>query len=497
MSDNKSSYGNIFKTTFLFGFVQVARLLVTVVKNKVAAILLGPSGLGTISIYNNAINLIKSGAGLGICQSAVKDVSEANNQQDRARFSYVISVTNKIVIFTSFFGLLITVALSPFLSKWGFGDHVHIIPFICLSVAVAFDIYTDNALAILKGMRHLRSLAKSTLIGAIAALITGVPLFYVWGVKGIVPSIIISALSSALVAFYYVKRVDYDKVSVGWKETFQSGGSMIKMGVSLMMSNFLSFVFSMLVVGFIQKISGLDEVGYYSAGSVLVISYFSMITTALNTDYYPRIAAISTDDVKIQEEVTKQSYVGLLLMYPIITIFVLCVHIIIDILYTDDFHQITNFTDVAVIGTLLSVVSNCLGYVLIAKQESKIYLGLSVVFNLIYIPMHLILYRYLGLLGLGLAYTLGILLQLLAYWFICYKKYRLNIPRNLLLEIILIVFCVFICVWIRSLQAFWLKCSLGATVAAISVCYTILRMKKNMNIDIKQILYKRLKYDKK
>ena len=56
MSESKtSSYGNIFNTTFLFGFVQVARLLVTVVKNRVAAILLGPSGLGIISIYNNAI----------------------------------------------------------------------------------------------------------------------------------------------------------------------------------------------------------------------------------------------------------------------------------------------------------------------------------------------------------------------------------------------------------------------------------------------------------
>ena len=38
-------YKNIFKSTFLFGFVQVFNIAVKVVLNKIAAILLGPSGV--------------------------------------------------------------------------------------------------------------------------------------------------------------------------------------------------------------------------------------------------------------------------------------------------------------------------------------------------------------------------------------------------------------------------------------------------------------------
>ena len=79
MAGYNSSYGNIFKTTFLFGFVQVFNIIVKVILNKFAALFLGAEGLGIIGIYNNVIRMIVTGAGLGINQSAVRDISEANS----------------------------------------------------------------------------------------------------------------------------------------------------------------------------------------------------------------------------------------------------------------------------------------------------------------------------------------------------------------------------------------------------------------------------------
>ena len=37
----EESYKNIFKTTFLFGFVQVFNILIKVITNKIVAVLLG------------------------------------------------------------------------------------------------------------------------------------------------------------------------------------------------------------------------------------------------------------------------------------------------------------------------------------------------------------------------------------------------------------------------------------------------------------------------
>ena len=99
MEENKqtgTSYGNIFKSTFLFSFVQVIRILVGVVKNKVVAILLGAEGMGIMSIFQNAMNFIKTGAGLGISQSAVKDISEANATDDNDKISKLNLITLNI-----------------------------------------------------------------------------------------------------------------------------------------------------------------------------------------------------------------------------------------------------------------------------------------------------------------------------------------------------------------------------------------------------------------
>lgn len=485
---NIKEYKGIFKSTFLFGFVQVARMLVGIIKNKFVAILLGPEGLGIISIYNNIINFLKTGAGLGVSQSAVKDVSEANALKDRSRFSHIINVTNKVVIFTSLLGLVLTIVLSPLLSQWGFHDNAHIWAFVFLSVAVAFDIYTENKLAILKGMRQLKSLAKASLIGTVVALVTGVPLFYIWGTRGIIPSIIISALSAMLVALYFISKIDYEKQSVSAKVALKEGAPMVKMGISLMASNFLSFFFNIVIVSYIQKTNGLADVGYYNAGMVLVVTYFSMVTTALNTDYYPRIASKSNDNQQLEEEVFRQSGVGLLLMFPLVILFVLFSPFIIQLLYSKDFSAVSNYTDIAIIGIVVSVVSNCFGYLFIVKRESKLYLWTSVFFNTFFIPVFIVLYKFFGLTGLGVAYALDVLSQLLLYVFLAKRKYNISPRVKTVVELVFIIALILVSSSVRKIPVLWLRYSIFILLIVLSIGFSLRDMKKTMGIDAKTVV---------
>lgn len=486
----ETSYKNIFKTTFLFGFVQVARLLVSVIKNKVIAILLGPQGIGILSVYNSAIELIKTGAGLGISQSAVKDVAEANALDDRARFSKTITVTNKAVLYTSFLGLIITIVFSPILSMWGFGDYDHIWSFIFISTAVFFDIFANNQMAILKGMRRLRVLARVSLLGSIVAVILGLPTVYLWGEKGIVSSIILSSLSMALYSAYFVRKIDYDHISMRFKEFFKNAASMLKMGISLMMSNFVAFFSNLLIIGYIQKNGGLADVGYYNAGSVLVVSYLSMVTTALNTDYYPRIASKNADNLAIGEEVYRQSLVGLLLVQPLVVLFVLFAPLAIRILYTPEFITVLKYTDIAIIGTLISVVSNCLGYILIAKQEAKLYLIISIVFALATVPLYIFLYHYWGIFGLGIAYTINVLSQLIVYAYYCWRKYSIVLKKGIILDLVFIVSQVALSVYVRSFDSIYIQI-IGCLVLLLGTLLFIhYNLKKNMNTTIIELLKK-------
>ena len=101
MQSNESSYRSIFKSTFLFGFVQVFNIVMKAAINKAVAILLGTEGMGVISLYNSAVNMLRTVAGLGIPQSAVRDVAEANATYEIEKLNRIITVTKKIVWFTA------------------------------------------------------------------------------------------------------------------------------------------------------------------------------------------------------------------------------------------------------------------------------------------------------------------------------------------------------------------------------------------------------------
>ena len=493
MTNKQEGYSGIFKSTFLFGFVQVVRLLVSLIRNKIVALLLGPNGMGMIGIYNNSINMIKTGAGLGISQSAVKDVSEANATGFTKEFSRTITLTHRLVLYTSLFGLLVTIILSPLLSKVSFNDYKYTIPFVVLSLAVAFDILVDNQLAILKGMRKLRFLAYASMLGSLVALITGVPLFYIFRENGIVPSIIISAIATAAVSTYYVRKIDYHRVSLTFKEVVIEGLPMIKMGSSMMIANFLSFFFNMVVFAIIQKLGGLLDVGLYNAGSVLVVSYFSMVTSALNTDYYPRIAAINKDNILLKQESEKQSRAGLILIFPLVILFVFLAPFAIDLLYSNEFVGALKYTDWAILGIVISVVSNCLGYILIVKQEAKMYFVIAVLFNTLSIPLFWWLYICKGLSGLGIAYTLNVLAQLITYLIICKRKYNIVIGWRVAIELITICSMIIVTSYIRDFDNAVNRYLFGAVMVLLSITYSLIILKNDMGIDALLSIKKRIK----
>ena len=201
----QSSYKGIFKSTFLFSFVRVFQILLGIVRNKVIAVLLGAEGVGIIGILSNSANLLQSGAGLGISQSAVRDISEANGCGNKTRFSRIISLTNRVILFTCLLGCLVTIVLSPLLSKWTFGDKSYTLAYIWMALVVGLNILTEGQLAILKGMRQLRALAKASMIGSVVGLVTAVPLYYFFGKAGIVPSLIVTAVSAVFFCRMYAR----------------------------------------------------------------------------------------------------------------------------------------------------------------------------------------------------------------------------------------------------------------------------------------------------
>jgi len=495
MEDNNqyTGYKGIFKTTALFGSVQVFKILIGMIKNKLVALLLGPEGMGIIGIFQTAIRFIQTGAGLGVNQSAVRDISEANTDNDKNKYSRIIVITKRIVLFTGLLGCIVTIVISPILSKLMMGDSSYTISFILLSAVIAFNIITEGQLGILKGMRQLRSLAKATLISSIVGLIAMIPLIYFFKVKGIVPGLIISSGIALYFTNIFVKKISYNKEKLKIKELFKEASPMLKMGIALMFVTFLQTIVSLIIAAFIRDKGGINTMGYYSAGITMLNSYFGVIITALMTDYYPRIAAINKDNVKIQNELNKQSAVSLVLICPLLVFFIFFMPLVIQILYTKEFFPTLDFLKYGIYGTLITICSNQIDMILVAKFKIKLYTIVAIVMRTIHLLFSIILFNYFGLKGLGIMFALRGIIHLIIVSVIVYKLYNIKYNNTFVMLFSVVLILSIVSSLLFELQNEILRYSMGSILVLMSMLFSYYVSKRYFELDFIKIIKGKIK----
>ena len=198
MNEHQSTYRQIAKATSLFGGVQVFQIIITIIKSKFVAILLGPFGMGIVGLLSSTTGLITELTNFGLGTSAVRDISEANGTQDEKRISTVITVMRRLVWLTGLLGAGITLIFSPLLSQMTFGNKEYTAAFVWLSITLLLNQLSSGQLVLLQGLRKLQDLAKANVLGSLIGLIITVPLYYLLGVRGIVPVIIITSIISLI-----------------------------------------------------------------------------------------------------------------------------------------------------------------------------------------------------------------------------------------------------------------------------------------------------------
>ena len=468
--ENKSSYRSIFKATSLFGGVQVYQILIQIIKSKFVAVLLGPAGVGIMGLYQSGLQLIQQLSSMGLSQSAVRDVSEANGSNDLHRIAKTVTVVRKLVWVTGILGLVLVACFSPLLSKTSFGNYDYTIPFIILSVTLLLDQLSAGQRVVLQGLRRLKDLAKCSAFGVTFGLITSVPLYYWLGIEGIVPTLILNSLCSLLLSWFYSRKIKVEKVKVTPKQTLEQGKLMRVVGVSMSISGILSTIVAYAIRGYIQANGGVEQVGLYQAGFVIMTTYVGMVMNAIATDYYPRLAAINKDNQKCREAVSQQGEIGVMILAPMLTICLVFMPFVLKILYSDKFLAANEYISWACLGMMLRLASWVLAFIFVAKAESKLYMINELSANLYYLVFSLIGYKTLGLTGLGIAFALEYIVYFIQCYLITRKRYNFNFSNSFIkcygIQLLLIIACLIIVLTLSG----WQKYLIGSVIIAIS-CY--------------------------
>lgn len=480
--NNQSSYRSIFKATSLFGGVQVYKILIQIIKSKFVALLLGPAGVGIMGLYQSGLQLVQQISSMGLANSAVRDVSEANGSNDIQRIAKTVTVVRKLVWITGLLGLIIVACFSPLLSKFSFGNYDYTIPFIILSITLLLDQLSAGQRVVLQGTRRLKDLAKCTAFGATFGLITSVPLYYWLGIDGIVPTLILNSACALTLSWLYSRRIKVEKVQISPKQTLEQGKQMLVMGISMSLSGIFSSVVAYAIRGYIQGSGGVEQVGLFQAGFAIMTTYVGMVMNAIATDYYPRLAAINKDNEKCREAVSRQGEIGVMILAPMLTCCLVFMPFVLKILYSDSFLAATEYISWACLGMMLRLAAWVISYLFVAKAESKLFLKLELSANIYYLVFSLVGYHLGGLTGLGIAFAMEYVVYFVQCYLIARKRYDFRFSNSFIkcygIQLLLVIACLVIVMVFDG----WMKYTFGSVIIALSCFLGLKGLNQRMNL---------------
>lgn len=437
----ENSYSNILKRLSAFGGVQVFNILLSLLRGKFVALFLGPAGMGVASLYTSSLTPLQQVCGLGLNLAVVKEI--AANKEDETSLRRVLKVALRLLLLTSILGVVVTLFTAPLWSDLSFGNYEHTSAYLWLSVFMGLSIAGAGLLALLQGLGEVKRLSKATLVGGLAGLLFGVPLYYFFGQKGIVPAMIALALSTFLFYLFSFKKASHHiflkpSGEQSPKEERNLIKALLSMGFILLIGSLAGQLITYLINLFIRITGSLEDIGLFQGANSITNQYVGMIMSALALDYFPRLSAVAKDKEEMKKVVNRQTEIVMLVASPLIILLILTAPIVIRVLLTKSFLSIVPLIRWLGVGMLIQALAFPLGYIYVAKDDRKAYIWMECIWaNLCWLACSVGFYHLFGLLGLGISLVARGVIDIVINYFVCHRRYGFNYNRDSLPVVII------------------------------------------------------------
>jgi len=482
LSSKQTSYRSIFKATSIFGGVQVFNILVTLIRGKATAVLIGTAGMGLNGLLLSGLKLITSLTSLGISSSAVRDLSIAFGESDTNRFETTYTVFRNWIWFTAGLGVLSSILFAPLLSQFAFGNDSYTSAYIWLSSTFIFGALSGGIYTVLRAVRKINYLAQANIYGSVAGLLVTLPILYFWRIDGVMPAIIAASAVTYLISIYFRKKVDVKLLNLSLKETFNLGKPMVIMGINMSLSSVLASVSAFILSAFITNQGSLSDLGLYSAGMSIMGGYIGMVFTAIGTDYFPRLSAVINDKEKWQEVVHHQAELVLIILSIVLTLLVVTSPILIRVLLSKEFLDTRNFIIISSLSIPLKGLVWVLGFVVLSKGDNRLFFITELLANSWFLVFNLLFYYYYSIDGLAISMVLSYFISILMMLFVMKRFYNFYLEKDIFLLLIKGILPLVALVLIYIFIEGFLQIGLLVLISLLTLIYQFYELNKRLDI---------------
>jgi PST family polysaccharide transporter len=196
------------------------------------------------------------------------------------------------------------------------------------------------------------------------------------------------------------------------RDVAREASGMLKLGfvfmTSALMTTGVTYVVQLILLRQIGGPEGVDAgkaaLGCYQAAWFVGGYFASFILQAMGTDFYPRLTAAAHNNAECNRLVNEQAEVSLLLAGPGLLATLTFAPLVIIIQYSTRFEPAVEVLRWICLGMLLRVVTWPIGFIIVAKNAKKLFLGTEIASNLLHVGLVWLGVKYFGLRGTGMAF---------------------------------------------------------------------------------------------
>ena len=174
----------IFESTLIMGTSSVLVLMLDLVRVKILAVFLGPSGVGILSVLNHFHTVAVTCIGLGLGTGIVKYVSSFKHIGDEPSVRSVLSNSFQITFLLSFMVLAVSVFIRGRLSNWMLSDTRYSLFIVLYALSFPLAVFPITTNSFLQGLKRIKPLAKINVLRSSISLLFIIPLVYFFRLRG-------------------------------------------------------------------------------------------------------------------------------------------------------------------------------------------------------------------------------------------------------------------------------------------------------------------------
>ena len=453
--EKKDGYQHTIKYLGIFGGAQGFSMLLNMLRTKITSVLLGVAGQSIIAISNRTIQMFSDCTGLSLAFSAVRRMSDAYENCDDTVVGHCVKVVRSIAFLTGLLGMLLMLAVTPFISEWIFGgsSDYYLTKLLLLSPVVMLMAISNGEIAILRGTRRLNKVAIYSLATSIISLAISVPLYLFVGLGGIFPAIFATAFLQMCVLLYFTLPHYRYKVSPFSLNLLREGVDMVKMGAGYIFASILTSSAMWLICALLSDLGNGESAGLFSAGFVMITLLPGILFAALDSEYYPRLSGVAAKTDIRNAMVNEQVEVQLLVQAPLLMAFVVAMPLLVPLFYDAEFVLAIAMAQFAMFGMFMRTMTYPISFLPLVNNDTLVFVVLESAYNILLVSLVVLGFLYDGYMGVGVGIAVAHTVDFVVVYSVARFKYGMRLS-------------------VEAVRYFMMQLPLFVAVIAVSMSYS-------------------------